>query len=144
MVTVEIPVKFRKWFEKHRELPVRVEITETSGQVAGGRPYRLQRVKPDKIIAYTYVGESAFSCGEITPHCIRRPVSDAAKHDLGVIRAALFNTPYPAPLAYEMKNRDLVHPGDCFNRHSSVLIKRTLHSVGDEEARCAICKETFE
>jgi hypothetical protein len=31
MVTVEIPLKFRKWFEKHRELPVRVAITETSG-----------------------------------------------------------------------------------------------------------------
>ena len=144
MVTVEIPLKFRKWFEKHRELPVRVAITETSGMVAGGRAYRLQRIKSDKIVAYTCVGASVFPCGEITPHCIRRPISDAAKHDLGVLRAVLFDTTYPAPLAYEMKNRDIVHPGECFNKHPSVLIKRTLYSVGDDEAKCAICKETFE
>ena len=59
-------------------------------------------------------------------------------------RAVLFGTTYPAPLAYEMKNRDLVHPGECFNKHKSVLIRRTLHSVANEEARCAVCKETFE
>jgi hypothetical protein len=144
MVTIDVPVKFKKWFEKYRQWPVKVHLTDTTGQVVGGQPYKLWRVSAHKVVAYRQVGQTVLPAGEMTPQGLLRPVSDAAKHDLGAIRAAIFRTSYPAPLAYEMGNRDLVHPGECFNKHVSVLIRRTLYSVGNEEHCCAICKEVFE
>jgi hypothetical protein len=143
-VEISIPDKYAKWFKKHRNFPVRVQVGARSGCVSGGSPYSLHRVSPVHITAYRQVGCSTLAVGEITSQCLLRPISEAARHDLGVIRAAIFKTSYPAPLAYEMGNKDLVHPGSCFNKHASVLIRRTLFSVGDEEAHCVICKETFE
>jgi hypothetical protein len=144
MVDVEIPKRFQKWFTKHRAWPVQAEITGRSGCVKGGKPYHLQHISPTRVIAYKMVGESVLPVGEMTPQGLLRPLSDAVRHDLGVLRAVLFNTSYPAPVAYEMGSRELVHPGECFNRHASVFIRRTLHSVVDEEARCAVCKGPFE
>lgn len=144
MVNVEVPKRFQKWFAKHRSWPVEAEVSERSGCVKGGKPYGLQRLSPSRIIAYKTVGDTAMPVGEITAQGLLRPVSDAVRHDLGVLRAILFATSYPAPMAYEMVNRDLVHPGECFNKHHSVLIRRTLHTISDEEVRCAVCKETFE
>jgi hypothetical protein len=71
-------------------------------------------------------------------------MSEAARHDSSVFRALIFNVAYPAPLAYQMMNRDYVHPGECFNKHKSTLVRRVLFSVSDEEARRRVCGEAFE
>lgn len=144
MIDVEVPKRFQKWFAKHRSWPVQAEVSERAGCVKGGKPYHLKRLSPTRVVAYKMVGMSVLPVGEMTPQGLLRPVSDAVRHDLGILRAVLFSTSYPAPMAYEMGNRDLVHPGECFNKHPSVLIRRTLHSVGDDEAKCVICKEAFE
>lgn len=144
MVVVNVPVKFQQWFEKHRAWPVRAEVTERRAVVSGGKPYGLARLSPTRISAYRMVGESVLTVGEMTPHGLFRPMSEAARHDLSVFRALIFNVAYPAPIAYQMMNRDYVHPGECFNKHKSTLVRRVLFSVSDEEARCRVCGEAFE
>jgi hypothetical protein len=144
MVTVDVPAKFKPWFVKHRAWPVQAEITERSAVVLGGKPYGLARLRPARISAYRMIGESVLTVGEMTPHGLLRPMSEAARHDLAVFRTLLFNVSYPAPVAYQMMNHDYVHPGDCFNKHKSTLVRRALFSVIDEESRCCICGEAFE
>lgn len=141
---VAIPKKYATWFQKNRQWPVTVTTTPTSAKVSGGKPYRLHHLGHDRVAVYRDFNGEGIPMGEITPQGILRPLSDAARHDLGVIRAAIFGVSYPAPMTYVMGNRDLVHPGPCFNKHHSVLIKKVLHSVSDEEARCSVCKEAFE
>lgn len=143
-VEVVIPDKYAVWFRKHRTWPVRVRTSRNSAVVEGGQPYRIHAVNKEHLVAYRALADEFIAVGEITKHGLLRPLSDAARHDLGAIRAALFRTNYPAPIAYEMGNRELVHPGACFNKHRSTLIRRTLFTVSNEEARCAVCAEAFE
>lgn len=144
MVPVDVPAKFERWFKKHRQWPVRAEVTEKSGVVLGGKPYGLARLSATRVAAYRMIGETVLNAGEMTSHGIFRPASEAARHDLSVFRAVIFKTAYPAPLAYQMMSNDYVHPGDCFNKHKSTLVRRVLFTVIDEEARCAVCQEAFE
>jgi hypothetical protein len=143
-VDVAVPKKYSAWFKQNRTWPVKVAITARSATVLGGAPYQIHAVNSERVVAYRPVADSLLAVGEITKRGLLKPLSDSARHDLGAIRAAMFKTSYPAPLAYEMGNRELVHPGDCFNKHASAMIRRTHYIVRDEEARCAVCREAFE
>jgi hypothetical protein len=144
-VQVEIPVKFAGWFREFRRWPVLAWATASRAQVAGGEPYILHAVNNKAVTAGRCLRSgSILNMGTITPSGIVRPTSEAARHDLGVIRTLLYKATYPAPMAYEMPNRRLVHPGDCFLKHPSALVRRTLYSVRNDEARCDVCEERFE
>jgi len=143
LIPVEVPVRYAKWFRRHRAWPVQVEVGERSVRVLGGQAYGMRKMGARHVL-YREMGCEVLPMGEISKQGVWRPLSDAARHDLGAIRAALFSVSYPAPLAYEMGNRDLVHPGECFNKHPSGMIRKTHYSVSDEEKRCVICKEPFE
>ena len=143
-VSVDVPKKYALWFEQHRAYPVQVQLTTRNATVIKGPTYQIHAVNSERIAAYKPLNSGMLCVGEVTKFGVIRPLSDAARHDLGIIRSVAFKTSYPAPLAYEMVNKDFVHPGDCFNKHRSVLIRRTHFSMRNDEARCAICKEAFE
>ena len=142
-LAVEVPKKWSKWIKRHRQWPVIVQITETTGRVLGGDPYRLHVVK-DEIKAVKETATGPLLIGTITECGVFRPISDAARHDLGLIRAVIFKKAYPAPVAYEMMNGDFVHPGKCFNDHPSVQVRRVVFTTQQVDDRCNICEESFE
>lgn len=133
-----------KWFETNRTLPLRVTVRAGLAEVSGApRPYLLRKQGLEAYAAIQVFDRDAMVMGKIFKHSIYKPVSDAARHDLGAIRAAVFSMSYPAPLAYVLPKHELVHPGECFGRYPGNIVKNVLHSVSGNQ-RCVVCGGAFE
>lgn len=149
-ITVEIPRQFRKWFSS------RTKSVTLSGDLATiheGPCYRIQPVAADdgdKSEAKRYYavvrpgGPPALSViGEFNRHLVRRTLNHRFMCEVNLIRAAVFSSHFPAPMAYVLGDYSLVHPGDCFDQHPDVVTLKALYNVKDEDARCCVCKGPF-
>jgi hypothetical protein len=150
VIEVAIDEKHSRWFKQNRRWPVRVLYDDKTVQVEGGSSYKILKT-PEGLKLFKFLTETTvLEVGTISKELLIRPISEAARYDLGAIRAALWGVKYPAPLAYRMRGGDLVHPGKCFQKYSGVMVKDTLFYINgddddtdDEAPFCAVCKERF-
>lgn len=150
IIDVAIDEKHSRWFKRNRRWPVRVLCTDRTVQVEGGTTYTMLNA-PDGVRLFKFMSDtSVIEVGVISKDLLKRPLSEAARYDLGAIRSALWGVKYPAPLAYRMLGGDLVHPGPCFQKYDGIMVRDTLFCINSDErddddkmVLCAVCKERF-
>jgi len=140
-ISVRIP---RAQAEKfHGCTAVSVELNKRYATVPSGARYELRRL-PDGYAVLRTQASGPLSCvGEFNEHTVRKTLSDKLSADVGLIRAAVYGVSFPAPLAFVMRNKDLVHPGACFDAHPECITLRSLYAIKRNDARCAICDGAF-
>lgn len=138
--TIEVAPGHRKWWSKNRQYPVQVEVAPNDVIVAGSA-YHLTPHQGGFLCSRKKV---FLAVGEIYEYGVRRALTPDFYQDLSAIRAALWGKSCPAPLCYEMKNLDLVHPGPCFVTHKESVIRRPLYNLQEgANILCATCHERF-
>lgn len=143
-VEVEVTHKQAKWFEKHAlkepQKPLQVQVNDKTA-VFGGTTFDL-RPLGDDFTAVFKPGRTV-PLGEFSADTIRHTVSDEAAKYVRVLRAAKLDETYNAPVAFELPDGELVHPGACYRRLPYCVVKKHVY-VRHEDDRCAACGEAFE
>ncbi len=139
-VQVAVSSKQAKWFKKRRTYPVEVQVNEKTAVYAD----RLFVLRPlhDGFVA-VFRQSATLPLGEFSAETVRHTVSEEAAKDVKVLRAAVLDLAYDAPLALELPDGALVHPGACYRRRPYCVVKKHVH-VPDDETRCAVCGESFQ
>ena len=135
------PAQLKEWPEKTpAKLPVRFAGDRVSLRES---TYRLLRLG-DALHAVR-PANPGLVLGEIHPSGVRRALTTAFQRELGAIHAAMYVLAAPAPLAYQLRDGTLVHPGKCFMRAEETLIAQTHFSLDRilEDPVCAVCGERF-
>lgn len=141
-VTRTLPTftRLEGWWRAERKLPIVVEAQGDRVKVLDSQYFLLPQ--QGGFLA-TRPGGS-LPLGRVLPDGVRDPLGLSFFHELSAARALIFGKTYPAPIAYEMSDRSLVHPGDCFRRHPRAVIYRTKYTLAEStEALCATCGERF-
>jgi hypothetical protein len=142
VVSVAIPQKFRKWFSDSPQMSVQLqgEIARINSDphyqlrpVAGGS-YAVLR--PDNPPALRIVGQ-------FDALRVHHTLNNRFLRDINLIRSAVYDVHFPAPIAYVLRDYSLIHPGPCFDSHKEIITLKALYSIKDEDARCCVCKEPF-
>lgn len=138
---IEVSTKdHRQWWQRRGRYPIQVTLEGTSASV-GGSAYRL--TPRAQGFACTRPGRAVLT-GEIYEYGVRHALTTSFFHELSAVRSAVFGKSCPSPLCYEMPNGDLVHPGPCFTRHASSVIRRTRYTLTeDADEVCSVCQERF-
>jgi hypothetical protein len=140
MVEISIPRKQTEWFRKRREFPVAVLVNQQSA-IWAGETFEFIALEG----GYTAVLKrgATLPWGEFSRDTIRHTLSENAAKDIRVLRAAMTGATYDVPVAFELADGALVHPGACYDHHRLCVVRRH-HRIKDEDLRCHVCNEAFE
>lgn len=128
------------WWRRHGGFPIAIRVEGFLAKV-GKSEYRLTPFKDGFVCTRP---NSTVPLGEIYEYGVRKALTNTFFHELGALRAVIYGKTCPAPLCYEMRNGDLVHPGPCFQKHPSSLIRKTRYNLTeDADLVCAVCQERF-
>jgi hypothetical protein len=138
---ISVPRKYRGWFNNKTE--VTVEMNEGCASVNGEPWLQLVPLTGERYAVVKPRAGSAIVVGEFDKYTVRKTLNDRLMRQVGAIRSAVYGVSFPAPLAYVLRDRSLVHPGPCFDGHQERVTLRALYTVKNEEARCCVCQEAF-
>jgi hypothetical protein len=143
-VEVVMKAEEREWWREQGVTPT-LTVEEARVTIPGMGP--VAYVRNDKQGYYCYRRDPYLLLGEVYAYGVFKAPSPHMHKVLSLVRAALFPTStYPAPLCYELKNGQLVHPGpQCFGQLRNVQVKTTKYHLSESIIRtCAVCDERFQ
>lgn len=142
-VAIEIPRKFRAWFPEHQGA-VPVELNGKTAKVGNGSLYTLQPLAGARYaVLRPGVPAGLAVAGVFDRVGVHQTLNNRFLHELNILRSAVFDVAFPAPLAYVLRDLSLVHPGPCFDQHHDVVTLRAVYSLKEDNARCVVCGRPF-
>lgn len=137
-VIVDVPRSFKRWHDKPQATVIIQgdNVTTPDGQV-----FIVKRLEYGVYAVHTQ--EFDFKVGTITQQTIKGAVTAEFLGKLNLVRSALMSLPFPAPIAYVMKERrGLLHPGECFAELSKLHVHKVVYTAHDDD-RCFHCERPF-
>lgn len=141
--TLDLAPAHQRWWKKNRptwKFPVQVTFDGRFARIADSH-YELV---PDKDGFACRRPRSTVLVGRIYPYGVRQTLTPSLHKELSMLRAALWDKSYPAPICYDLADGTRVHPGPCLEQHTNPHIVRPCYALNEKRAyECAICGERF-